>query len=153
MNCEICQEDAICTECKPGYYLKNKLCSKCPASRENCTYSEFTKLIDGDCSLGFFYNKSTLSCNSITIENCMQLDDTNTDCIRCSSGYRLTFDGYCVPACIPNCLTCSSPYTCDVCQENYINIASEECRLNCTDNCAYCFSDGSCKKCTTGYTL
>ena len=151
--CDVCLTVKDCSQCLTGYYMKNGTCRLCPPSRLNCTYSEFSKAISGECSKGYYYDSRSLGCNPIIILNCLSLDSSNTDCIECIAGYRLTFDGVCVAACVPNCLSCSVPYSCDVCFDEYDNIGNQECRLKCPSNCIDCMSNKTCTQCSPGYYM
>ncbi len=55
------------------------------------------------------------------------------------------------PALIPNCLTCSSATTCQVCQNGYTQIGGQCLQCN-IPGCQICGANNSCTTCYSGYT-
>ena len=119
------------------------------------------------CDVGYKYNTANRTCDpmSCTIVGCAVC--SNATCTSCMSGYTLR-NQTCLPACDPNCDTCTSPNNCGVCRVNYIfDYTIKACKLDCSSgfvcslntkcidtNCKDCGNNTDvCLYCKTGYKL
>ena len=177
-NCVSCSNSYSCDVCSSGY----------ANNYYNCQYNY------NICGTGYFYNYTNGSCqqcianctncsNSYSCDVCSygysnnyyncQYNNSNSVCTTKGYFYNNTY-GYC-QSCIPNCVSCSNSYGCDICSIGYTNnyyscqYNSDYCGtgyfLNNTysygycescqkyiTNCVACSNSYTCDVCSSGYT-
>ena len=148
LGCLICTSN-ICSQCQGGYYLKNKLCTKCNVNCSSCLGSAANC---SACSDGYYLYKSYWS-SSYICDKCYYLCKTckgYSSCTSCRDGYY--YVDYWCNKCPDNCSKCTSYFNCTNCTEPY-SLLNNKCLCNGTVNCNSCDISGGCKSCLYPYTL
>jgi hypothetical protein len=160
VNCKVCGSNAVCSECKPSYYLMSD------NSCYPCTAAGYAKTVTNNIAT---CSKCIVGCNQCILN---QLDTTwtcaecanskfvefcsKTYCIDCDdSTTQIQIEKYCYESndCTTNCKLCASATACATCFEAYYLSASKQC-LPCGSNCILCTSNiGTCSKCIPNYYL
>jgi hypothetical protein len=137
-----------CTLCKSGYGIVGGKCERCP---DSCLYCHEESKECSLCESGYLLNKSTNTCDKISIENCYNLNELGV-CTLCESHFFLQ-DGVCVPCkkSVENCNYCttkSDSLMCLSCQIGYY-LTANGCKP-CGPNCSHC-SVERCYACSNGF--
>ena len=156
-NCLTCTTSATyCTTCAAGKYLTGtNTCAACITNCAACTAATSCTT----CNTGYTYTAANNSCwlNCSTISHCSTCTyTTSLACSTCANGYYLSTNT--CPACITNCLSCSSGSSCTTCTSGYTyTAANNSCWLDCSP-ISHCFTCSyttslACIACASTYYL
>lgn len=137
-----------CTLCKSGYGIVGGKCEKCP---DSCLYCHEESKECTFCEAGYMLNKSSNTCDKISIEQCYTVNEMGS-CGLCESHFFLK-DGSCIPCkqSIDYCNYCTTKaesLMCLSCQIGYF-LVGNVCKP-CGTNCNHCSPD-KCYSCSDGY--
>ena len=158
-------------KCDDGYFFPTDgdKCQKC--STQNC--GKCIGTTDKDfclfCLPGLkpvYHNNAIISCQNYIDEQCSSIDIKGNKCIRCKSGYFLSFFDENTEKCqkcdIENCQTCFGmklSYVCTLCNNGYYVPDDDESKQSCqrcsVKNCKSCIGtklSNYCYACKDNYT-
>ncbi|XP_060581671.1 cell death abnormality protein 1-like [Ruditapes philippinarum] len=166
-NCNTCENEYRCTDCKPGNYFTkcNIPCGKgcinntCSITG-NCTCKS-TDFKTGKCDYCSENNKYGDDCNNTCRINCVSCI-SDTDCTVCkNNGY---YGSYCQYICPHGCKDgkcskknghcyrgCELKFTGDKCDTCSPGLYGTYCDLKCPGNCSVCTSESNCTQCNNGF--
>ncbi|KAL9651925.1 hypothetical protein ABK040_000269 [Willaertia magna] len=136
INCEKCDENGGCLECKSGF--KGTKCEtySCVDNCNECV---------GPNTCGLCNENFGSQCENSCPFRCTSCA-SNTTCLSCESGWLGQLCD--TPICDSNCLTCSSPGKCSKCLDGYFG---ENCQFTCPEKCKSCSNSTSCNQCANGF--
>ncbi|KAH0571708.1 Cysteine-rich membrane protein 2 [Spironucleus salmonicida] len=116
-NCIECKENE-CTNCRLGYFIKEKRCTKCMENCNSCVdETTCTKCINS-----FYLTNGT--CNKCLI-NCQNCQNKST-CELCALGQSLTIEKTC-SNCPENCARCNNQNKCKQCSQSFTLSTNNTC--------------------------
>ena len=153
-TCVRCSSATTCLECKPGFYLENGKCKKCPVECPTCRSSD-------DCtsciSPGVLYNLVVENgkgiCKPICSAGCKECTAPD-NCITPEDGKCFDINGG-LANCCGNCQVCSKTRCCECkeCKANFFLTSIGTCTNQCAANCRICASIYDCATCNPGFLL
>ena len=153
-NCMTHENANECHTCNSGYYLsKDKQCVLFPRNRIRDCIRYTSHDICSQCD-ALYYLDSEKCLRRTLIDNCVDYNTNNQNCIQCTSGYMLYMNTCKKRQSTFNHCKIYKPEVekCKECEENFtLNDAETVCFEN-ISNC-YSYSDVNCDKCNEGFFL
>lgn len=110
VNCMICDNQSICSQCAPGYTVVGSMCLGCQGTCKTCYPGNVSACLS--CTNGYYMDG--VSCIKCNVNNCFNCELMASICAMCNEGFYLN-NGSCVKCTGENCIGCNYLGQCTKC--------------------------------------